>query len=94
MKVIADQFVKSGFTHKVIERRGMVLLVERQHRDVSVPHWEVVKIRVKPERLLHGRRVEEGEAYPSPEDWGSYGWTYNDLGTARAKFDSLTTQPT
>jgi hypothetical protein len=90
MKVIASEFIKSGFAHKVIERRGNVLLVERQHRDVDHPHWEVVKIRVKPERLLHGQRVEEGEAYPSPEDWGTYGWTYTTLEDARAKFDSLT----
>ena len=94
MKVIAAEFAKSGFSHKVIDRRGMVLLVQRQHSDVPHPHWEVVKIRVKPERLLHGQRVEEGEAYPSPEDWGTYGWTYSTLEDARAKFDSLTTKPT
>jgi len=92
MKVIAPEFTKSGFAHKVIERRGMVLLVERQHRDVSREHWEVVKIRVKPERLLHGKRVEEGEAYPSPEEWGQMGWTYSTLEAARAKFDSLTSK--
>ena len=90
MKVIAAEFTKGGFSHKVIDRRGRVLLVERRHRDVALPHWEVVKIRVKPERLLHGQRVEEGEACPSPEDWGTYGWTYTTLEDARAKFDSLT----
>jgi len=89
MKVIASEFIKSGFAHKVLERRGMVLLVERQHRDVSAPHWEVVKIRVSPAKLVHGVPLPESEVYPSSERWGTDGWTYSTLEAARAKFDSL-----
>jgi hypothetical protein len=94
MKVIAREFTKSGFAHKVIERRGMVLLVERQHRDVSAPHWEVVKLRVSPERVVFGLPRPESEVYPSSEAWGKNGWTYSTLEAARAKFDSLTQKPT
>jgi hypothetical protein len=89
MKVIASEFIKSGFNHKVLERRGMVLLVERQHRDVSVPHWEVVKIRVSPAKCVGDRAYTESEVYPSSERWGTDGWTYSTLEAARAKFDSL-----
>jgi len=94
MKVVASEFIKSGFAHKVIERRGMVLLVERQHRDVSAPHWEVARLRISPAKLLHGVPLPKCEVYPSSEAWGKNGWTYSTLEEARAKFDLLTTQPT
>jgi len=94
MKVIATEFIKSGFVHKVIDRRGNVLLVERRHVDVDHPHWEVVRITQNPERLLYGRMVEAHEAFPPAEAWGTNGWTYTTLEDARAKFDSLTTKPT
>lgn len=90
MKTIELEFTKAGFAHRVLERKGNILLVQRQHHDVSTPHWEVVKIRVRPERLLGGRLVEGGEAYPAPEEWGTYGWTYSDLESAKAKFNALT----
>ena len=94
MKLIAAEFNKGGFTHKVIDRRGRVLLVERRHRDVAHPHWEVVRIRVSPEKVVFGVPRPECEVYPSSEDWGKRGWTYLTLEDARAKFDSLTTKPT
>jgi len=94
MKVIAAEFIKGGFTHKVLERRGMVLLVQRQHRTESGPHWEVVRITQNPERLLYGRMIEAHEAFPPAEAWGTHGWTYTTLEDARAKFDLLTTKPT
>jgi len=94
MKVIATEFIKGGFTHKVIDRRGKVLLVERRHADVDAPHWEVVKVRVSPERVVFGVPRPECEVYPSSEAWGKDGWTYTALEEARVKFDSLTTKPT
>jgi len=51
MKVIASEFIKSGFVHKVIDRRGNVLLVERRHVDVDHPHWEVVPYHTKPGKI-------------------------------------------
>lgn len=90
MKTLPLSWTRSGFTHQVIRREGMVALVRRQHRDVSDLHWEVVKIRVHPERLLQERRIEAGEAYPSSEQWGKRGWTYKSLENARAKFEELT----
>jgi hypothetical protein len=89
MKVIADQFVKKGFVHKVIARDGMKLLIERKHHTAASPHWEVVKLRVSPEKRVGERTYMEGEAYPSSEAWGSQGWTYTDLESAKAKFDLL-----
>ena len=90
MKTIPDAFTRNGFRHHILHRNGDVLLVQRQHEDVSKPHWEVVRLRVNAERMLEGRLCEEGERYPGPEDWGIYGWTYSDLESAKAKFNSLT----
>ncbi len=90
MKTIPENFTKKGFAHRVMERVGNVLLVERQHRDVSTPHWEVVKIRVSPAKCVGERAYTESEVYPSSERWGIDGWTYGDLATAQAKFKELT----
>lgn len=90
MKELPQTWTRGGFSHEVLRREGMVALVQRQHRDVSTPHWEVVRLRVKPKRLLHGHWVGESEAYPSPEEWGERGWTYTTLEDAQAKFTEMT----
>jgi len=94
VKVIQSKFFRSGHDHEVLERSGNVLLVRRQHRTVSVPHWEVVRIRVSPAKLVFGVPRPECEVYPSSEDWGKRGWTYTTLEDAQAKFAELTQKPT
>lgn len=89
MKFLPDQWTKSGFRHRVVERRGMVVLVSRLALNHRQPHFEVAKIRVNPERSFHGRRIEQGEAYPSSMEWGVRGWTYCTLEEAQAKFAAL-----
>lgn len=89
MKVIEQEFVRKGFTHKIVARNGMVAIVERKHADVSRPHWEVVRIRLQGEKSLHGQTLEAGEYYPSPKDWGTDGWTFNTLEEAQTKFAQL-----
>lgn len=89
MKLLPDNWTRSGFQHLVIAREGMVVLVERRGIKHRKPHFEVAKIRVNQERLLHGRRIEQGEAYPSSQEWGSRGWTYYTLEEAKAKFAAL-----
>lgn len=94
MKTLPNSWKRNGFKHTVLRRDGMVALVERQHSAVSLPHWEVVKIRVSPEKLVGERAYTEAEVYPSSERWGTDGWTYTTLEDAMAKFDELTqTQP-
>lgn len=90
MKTLLEAWTRNGFTHQVIRREGMVALVRRQHKDVSDPHWEVVKIRVSPAKFVHGVPLPECEVYPSAEEWGKRGWTYKSLETAKAKFEELT----
>lgn len=90
MKTLPNSWFRSGFEHKVIAREGMVALVERKHRDVSLPYWEVVKIRVSPEKRVGERAYTESEVYPSSERWGTDGWTYTTLEAVQAKFAELT----
>lgn len=91
MKTIPESFTRNGFEHRILERVGNVLLVERKHHEVSSPHFEVVRIRIgKPKRLPDGTVLQEREVYPASTEWGTHGWTRSDLESARAKFKELT----
>ncbi len=91
LKALPNTWTRQGFTYQVIARCGMVVLVERLPCGIgAVPHFEVAHLTVHPERFVLGRRIRGGEAYPSAEQWGEKGWTYQTLEAARAKFDQLT----
>jgi hypothetical protein len=77
-KPLTFPFTKSGFTHELIKRDGLVCLVRRTR--VGYPdtpaHYEVVRLRQAPERLSpRGEVLPAAEAYPRSEAWGSYGFT-------------------
>jgi hypothetical protein len=54
-----------------------VAVYERSLDVQSEPHeLEIVLIRVVPEKVMpDGARVPEREAYPTPSEWGRYGWS-------------------
>jgi hypothetical protein len=67
-------FTRDGFIHELLERVGRVCLVRR-----SKPthwHYEVVQLAIEPDKTIRGVFYPEHERYPSPEAWGTYGFTY------------------
>lgn len=95
MKPLEFPFLKNGFTHELLERRGRVCLVRRHKEGGRSPNLEVVVLRVRKASTFRvgGREIHspEHESYPSNEDWGTYGWTFRagDLAKAKAKMASL-----
>lgn len=83
------EFTKGGFTHRQIKREGNIAIFERFKGDRRQLHWEVVRIRYCKAYTIAGVDFPAGEHYPSSEKWGADGWTFNDLGAAERKFDSL-----
>jgi hypothetical protein len=86
-------FTRDQFRHDLLERDGMVCLVERTsthpHSAGSV-HWEVVVLRANPERVgPDGKVWPAGERYPGANDWGERGWTYTSITDARQKYRAL-----
>jgi hypothetical protein len=89
MRPLATEFKKDGFDHKVIRRENMVALVEKKHRDHSLPSYEVVRIQTHEGYEIMGRYVEPSEFMPRTAEWGIHGFTYTDLEDAEKKFKSM-----
>ena len=66
--------MRDGFEHELVQREGLVCLVKR-----SKPlywHYEVIKLRLEPDKERFGNFYPAHERYPSNEEWGTYGFTY------------------
>ena len=89
---IASEFHSKGFSHRLVKRSGMVALFERNHVKIPgpTPHFEVVVLKNQPAYTIHGADVPAKEAYPSSEQWGTYGFTFKHREHAEAKFIALT----
>jgi hypothetical protein len=87
VKTLEFPFYRSGFTHELVERNGMVCLVRRSTQTHS--HYEVVNLRVEPDKEWFGNFYPEHERYPSDEQWGTHGFTYlaTDLERAQKRFE-------
>jgi hypothetical protein len=82
----ADQ---KGWHFKVLKRIGDAVLVEKTHKEVSKPHYEVAVVKKNQLRVIAGVEIPAKESLPSSEQWGQSGWTYSELGEALDKVDLL-----
>lgn len=94
MKPLATEFKKGDFDHKLVKREGDCAIYWRKaphHRDA---HYEVIVVQhFKDRSFPDGRVVPAGEGYPSSEQWGTAGWTYNSLPEAEVRFNKLLNNP-
>jgi len=89
---LAFPFERDQYVHRLVERDGMIAIVERTstHPDSrGKVHWEVIVVRTQPVRRLGGRTLPASERYPGSSDWGTYGWTYTSEADARVRYDRL-----
>ena len=84
-------FTRDRYRHALLERAGDVCLVERTNLVVKPPsvHWEVVVLQHEGEKTIRGRTLAAHLRYPSPEEWGTHGWTYTDITDARRRWGDL-----
>lgn len=82
----ADQ---RGFHFTQIKRHGKIALFQKQKSGGGIS-YEVVLVHRNAKRTFpDGRVVEPKEAMPSPEEWGTGGWSYPSLAAANEKFNRL-----
>jgi hypothetical protein len=88
-KLIKREFTKAGFDYRQIERDGNVCIYEQVKPGVKA--YEVVVLQVGPPHPMD-KDPFDGliERMPSPEMWGTRGWTHCDEASARARFDRMT----
>jgi hypothetical protein len=83
-------FTRDRYRHELLERAGDVCLVARTNLVTDSMHWEVVVLQHRrAETSQSGRTYPAREVYPGAEQWGTAGWTYTDLMTAREKWRYL-----
>jgi hypothetical protein len=76
VKTFEFPFRRGGFSHELIECDGAVCLVRRSKEG----HWhfEVVELRMEPDRTLFDRFFPSHERYPGNDEWGTHGFTYRE----------------
>jgi hypothetical protein len=82
------------YRFRLVQRQGRIALFKKQFK--SGEGWrgfEVVRLVESPARAftVEGRAVETEarETMPSPENWGTDGFSFCDLEAARAKFNAM-----
>ena len=72
-----------------LKRIGLLAIYSQRGKH-GAKHYNVVIIRHRKENLKF--RTPEKEALPSAEEWGMYGWTYQNEESAHKKFETLLDQ--
>jgi len=88
MTPLAKTFRFDGFDFELVQREGDVALFRKSkptHRD---PSYEVVILRKHPEQTFpSGKFYPARESMPPSESWGTEGWSYSDLPSAKTRFN-------
>lgn len=86
MKTIPQEYSRKGFIYKLIERDGDYAIYSVNLKStMTLVCYEACLVR-KHKMDNDFLNVKEGDEYlPSTGEWGRYGWTLPDLGTARIK---------
>lgn len=97
-KPIETDFNKNGFRFRQIRRDGDIAIFHKEAMANRHPlpfdgGFEVVVITRHEQYQLGDAIIEAGESYPSPEQWGYRGWSYNYLNLAFKKYESLLNKP-
>lgn len=90
MQKLPVYFKKYGYTFKLIVREAKKAIYAQYDND-QLMAYEVIKIRVRPQRYnaFLKRNEPEREIYPSKEQWGIMGGTYKTWKKAMEKYSEL-----
>ena len=79
MKTLPVDFNRGGWHFRQRCREGEWAIYLKTKESAAgggvISSWEVIRLRVKPEREAFGKTLPETEWYPSDEDWGNHGWS-------------------
>jgi hypothetical protein len=79
MKKLPAVFRSDGFDFELLKRDGDIALFRKTKPGFSFETFEVVVVQHHKERMIAGKSIEDGEAMPSSEQWGSKGWLQRSL---------------
>lgn len=89
MKLLAESFNWDGFHFQLVCRLADVALFAKVAKNHSAPSYEVVFVRKRSSTIFpNGKTTPAHESMPSPEQWGTYGWTPGSWRSALDMFKS------
>lgn len=89
-KLLPTPYNKNGFEHTQLFREGDIAIFHKVHLNPRFDAgFETVVISRHDGYEMAGVMIEPAECYPSPEMWGTRGWTFQNLLAARNKFAKL-----
>jgi hypothetical protein len=89
VRPIPDNFKYNDFTVGLIERNAEIALFQKKRPNHFKSTFEVIILGKHPAETIMGRHYPARETYPPCEAWGSKGWSYTDLESAKRKFEEL-----
>lgn len=93
MRLLPTSFNSHRFRFQLLQRDGMVALLQKARTAASAGSYEVVIVQMAAGRMIAGKFIPGGEHLPCSEEWGKYGWTYADLASALRKYHQLAGRP-
>ena len=69
--------------------RGKRSLIYRREVTPETECFDVFLIKIGKSKTIFGKQIPERELYPTPEDFGSWAWSYHTLKRAIEKFEKV-----
>lgn len=88
MKPLETSFTENQFHFQQVFREKNTAIYERW-KPGSFHHFELIRIKIRPEELIYNVTYPERECYPSSEEWGKNAWTITDLEKALTRAKDL-----
>lgn len=87
MKTLPNTWRSKGADYTVAQRKGDVVLIELRREGRTF--YEVAIVQRHDGYTIAGKTMPPAEHVPSSCEWGQVAWSYPDLPSAMARFDSL-----
>ena len=75
----------------MVERIGSVAIYRKSKPSIGYAGYEVIRVLPKRPHPMDKNKdlYDMVECYPASYEWGTYGWTYQNLPAARMKMEAL-----
>lgn len=91
---IPNKYFDKGFNFEFIKDLGNDWRIYRMYKDYYTrSSYELVKIHKREGYEMAGNVIPKKWSYPSSEQWGIYGFTYNNIEDCEKKYSKILTKP-
>jgi hypothetical protein len=85
---LPEEFNKNGFSYKLEARESYKAIYSQSIGGLTIA-YEVIHVRISPERECFGKIYPPAESYPSASEFGTYAWSFGDKAVAMRCYEGL-----